>query len=88
MFPYVILCRHYFGAGIFSLYKVIIPEKRRKLEAENMDMILVTYCADNLGMIVMVKFVWRCILKMTIFSFLLFIVHFCGGGDDNNNNHI
>jgi hypothetical protein len=48
------------------VYKVIISEKSHKLEARNMDMIRVTYCADSLGMIVKVKSEWQWILKMKI----------------------
>jgi len=58
MFPHVILCLSLLWCRKISVYKVIISEKRHKLEAQNMDMILVTFCADNLGMMVKVKFEW------------------------------
>jgi hypothetical protein len=57
-----------------------------------MNMILVTYFADNLGMIRKGK-VWMAMdtKNENFISFLLFIIHFCGDDDDDDdddNNNI
>ena len=57
---------------------MIMSKKRHKLEAQNMEMILVSYCARNLGMI-RTSEVWVAMdsENENFISFLSFIVHSC-----------